>query len=290
MKEVVRRILGASVGAGALVALGCQPPPVIHGEVPAPRFGNVEGAAYQFGVSVLVDGPYSGEPSLDAWTSSGLQYWMADGQMKSICGLPTHVRAKDGERLGAWLIVFKHVEGKGPSGRGNYLLDVPDERIESARAGLLTMYWEPYETNIGKRYTAWLVVMGGPGGSRPHCEISAGNALLKPVRGPSEKQKKCDQLLEHADTLISHELNEHFNAMAQMSPAERDTYVQSHGSLAATARKEVDQHSFAHRHETVTALLDPIVREYRRCATMNETVLDCRLRADNFEALQACTK
>ncbi len=308
MKEVVRRIVGAIVGAAALVTLGCQPPPVIHGQVPAPRFGNVMTTAVR-----AVDVPFYGEPSLRDW-NDGLVIYL-QGAESRLCGDAILVHARDGKRVKARLFVFNYVHGQGPSGRGDYLVDVPEDRLESARQGLLTMYWEPYLVN-GKRYTAWLVAMGGPGGEFPRCTEEHSGGMYKPlgiVRGgprsgppgqsapeaspeePAPPQSgKCRALKKHVSDVLTAEVALHTSAMMTMSPAERDAYVADHGPLALVTRKMIEAPPGKQKVRAMK-LLHPLMSDFVRtsimkCNELDEAVLDCEMGAKDFAAVKACSK
>lgn len=82
------------------------------------------------------------------------------GVAQGCLGNRVRVVAPDKSTVYGMLIVFRaDPNGKGPAGRGDYLLKVPEDRIRAASGGRMSVAYESYTTTRGEERYAWVVWM-----------------------------------------------------------------------------------------------------------------------------------
>jgi hypothetical protein len=95
----------------------------------------------------FVDGSTLKDALFQNWSSRpALSDWSTDEGFKGFCGVPILVTASSGARFHGRLVVFDHVAtGEGPAGdRGDYLLEVTDDKLVGTRGARMTLAVEYY--------------------------------------------------------------------------------------------------------------------------------------------------
>lgn len=100
-------------------------------------------------------------PTVDSWTMNrGLQT-MASGPF--FCGAPVIVKGDDGKVAHGRLIVYNvQTGGKGPAGKGNYLVQIPSSRVDATSGGRMSVAYELYSVGTGAAAddnVAWVVFL-----------------------------------------------------------------------------------------------------------------------------------
>lgn len=162
MGKVQSRLIGAlalATWAGCghqAVQPAYTPPPRPISFPPSARTINVK-SANGMPFSTIPDA-FVGEAGLNDWTNQGLKS-LSLLHLGPQCGDPVVVTDSSGGTAHGRLMVFHYRQAMGPAGRGDYRIEVPDERVASAAAGRLTIHTELYKDAGGELYTAWAVVM-----------------------------------------------------------------------------------------------------------------------------------
>lgn len=164
----VYRILGWSSPSAIAVSvcvLGCQPPeaPPLPPTV-TPRLQNVNVVPPEGNIATPTNFVIRGLGlELTAYPPDAL---LRAGRvdLKNIgavlCGNDVRVVAADKTMVHGRVLIFStDASGKGPAGRGDYLLKVPEERIRATSGGRMSMAYESYTTTSGKERYAWIAWM-----------------------------------------------------------------------------------------------------------------------------------
>jgi hypothetical protein len=162
----VGKVQSRLIGALALATwAGCAAHAVQPAYIPPPRPASFPPSARAINVKSANGMPFStipdafvGEAGLNDWTNQGLKS-LSLLHLGPQCGDPVVVTDSSGGTAHGRLMVFHYRQALGPAGRGDYRIEVPDERVASAAAGRLTIHTELYKDAAGELYTAWAVVM-----------------------------------------------------------------------------------------------------------------------------------
>lgn len=100
----------------------------------------------------------------------------------TVCGFPVTINSSLGETAYGNLIVFRHRPGSGPGARGDYLVEISDDRIASAGEGRLAVQYESYLGELDPAFGR------APGTTAEHYAwvmLIADRPLMCPYRGVS---------------------------------------------------------------------------------------------------------
>lgn len=103
----------------------------------------------------VVPQAWYGRPTLERWGPNGLhanrRFW---------CGTPVEVTSAEGVRAYGRVVVFSYRDGRGPEGRGDYLLEVPGSTVRTAADGRRAFYAATYrDRRDTQTYIAWFIVL-----------------------------------------------------------------------------------------------------------------------------------
>lgn len=288
------RVLAAVL---ALVFTACVPQQQASPtSIPDYRQGNV--MAVNGSGFYVVPAAMAGEPSLNDWTASGLQ--TPEGPE---CGDEVRVSSSSGQKIHGRIILFQHHQGQGPAGRGQYLIEVPDARIESARQGRLSMHSELYRAK-GSIWTAWVAVLSDRpiacqqaprrDGAPPRIRtISTSRPPVAPDGSAWATLEQCEARLANQTRLYLAQLDEFVANLEALPPTEREAHVEG---LELLADRRVARHALeivsapANEREATEQRIRGLYgrREAMFCTSSTAPVEICLAEADSLEASTRC--
>jgi hypothetical protein len=260
--------------------------------------------------------PFVGEAGLNDWTNQGLKS-ISLLHLGPQCGDPVVVTDSSGGTAHGRLMVFHYRQALGPAGRGDYRIEVPDERVSSAAAGRLTIHTELYKDADGEMYTAWAVVMsdqpitclGERTYSAPPSAYAPASATYAPPppttaspaapaapagASPPATEAECRMAAAHATTLARSEMKALILYGEPLSPSDRQTMfdAQVPKDLGIQAKRVLEAPP-AQREgllaEVNTKYATALQNVYvAKCSNYKAALIRCVLRAVSLAQQEAC--
>jgi hypothetical protein len=311
------RLIGAlALATWAGCAAHAVQPVVVAPEAPPPAPPSYEPTARMINVQSKSGVPFNtipaafiGEAGLDDWTNQGLKtpYLFNLGPQ---CGDPVVVTDSSGKTAHGRLMVFRHRQGVGPAGRGDYRIEVPDERVDSAAAGRLTIHTELYKDATGSIFTAWAVVMSDQPVSCAGDSMSGGYAPPTPSYGPAPGPTyapppaagakppatagECQMAASHATTLARNEMRALILYGEPLSPTDRQVMfdAQVPKDLGVQAKRILEAPP-AKRDALLAEVNTKFATDLNgvyvgKCASFKAPLIRCVLHAVSLAQQEAC--